>query len=417
VFWYWIFAGPALALAIRSLRGERARAAYIVRRLSESSSRTPPATVIVPVKGEDQDLRENLAALASLDYPDYELLIVARSAADIPPGVLPPRARIVLSHADDPSTGEKIGNLLAAVAVARQRSRIYAFADSDVCVTSRWLRALAAPLDEPGVGASTAYRWFLPPPQWGGPSPFVACPASEASLHKSERSEPHNPVSEASLPSLSSLASAPSSLLRSVWDAVTFGLMGPGDNRFAWGGSMAIRKRVFREIGVAEFWKGAVSDDFTLSAAVHAAGLTIAFAPAALAPCFDSIGPLALFAWMRRQATITRFHDHPLWLAGLVAHAVYCAGMAASFAAALAGSRVAAFVLVAQFLPGMFKGFRRASQARAALPEHAARFRRVLWAHVLLVPMATWMWLASLAASAHGDTILWRGRRYNLRER
>ena len=34
--------------------------------------------MIVPVKGQDEGLRENLAALAALDYPDYELIVVAR---------------------------------------------------------------------------------------------------------------------------------------------------------------------------------------------------------------------------------------------------------------------------------------------------------------------------------------------------
>jgi cellulose synthase/poly-beta-1,6-N-acetylglucosamine synthase-like glycosyltransferase len=368
-----MFAGPALALAVLSLRGERARAAYVARRLSQAAGDLPPASVIVPVKGEDEGLRENLAALASLDYPDYELLVVARSAADIPPGVLPRRARVALAHGEDSRTGEKVQNLAAAVRATRPQSRIFAFADSDARVTPRWLRALAAPLGEPGVGASTGYRWFTPEP---------------ATFR---------------------------SLVRGVWDAVTFGLLGPGDNRFAWGGSMAMRKETFFATRVLDYWKDAVSDDFKLSEAVHAAGLRIAFAPGALAPCFERIGPRRLFSWMRRQLTITRVHDRRLWLAGLAAHAVYCGGMAASLAACMAGSRLAAWALAAQLSPGMLKGWNRASQAKAALPEQAAWFRRHAWAHVLLVPLVTWIWLIALGASAFGNSIEWRGYRYKLK--
>ena len=109
-------------------------------------------------------LRENLAALASLDYPDYELIVVAHSAADIPGGVLPSKARIVLAHGNDPTTGEKVQNLQAAVRATRKRSQILAFADSDGRVSRHWLRALVAPLSEPNVGASTGYRWFAPEP-------------------------------------------------------------------------------------------------------------------------------------------------------------------------------------------------------------------------------------------------------------
>ena len=373
MLWYWLIVGPALLLAILSLRGERMRAAYVARRLAEVAEDLPPASVIVPVKGQDEGLRENLAALASLDYPDYELLIVARSAADIPPGVLPRRALVVLAHGEDPHTGEKVQNLVAAVRAVRQRSRILAFADSDVRVTRRWLRALAAPLAEPGVGATTGYRWFAPEP-----------------------------------PTFWSLA-------RSVWDAVAFGMMGPGDNRFAWGGSMAVRKDTFLDIDVLEYWKNAVNDDFTLSAAVHAAGLRIAFAPGALAPCFERIGARRLFSWMRRQLTFTRVHDRRLWLSGLVAHVFYCGGMAASIAASLAGSRLAPWALVAQLAPGMLKGLNRAARAKAALPEQEAWFRRHAWAHILLVPLVTWIWLIALIASAFGNTIEWRGYRYKLK--
>ena len=119
MFWYWFFVGPALLLAIFSLRGERQRAAYVARRLSETPSGLPPATVIVPVKGADDGLRENLAALAAQDYPDYELIVTARSAADIPPGVLPHNVHVVLAHGGDPSTGEKVQNLKVAVGAAR----------------------------------------------------------------------------------------------------------------------------------------------------------------------------------------------------------------------------------------------------------------------------------------------------------
>src|SRR3954470_1673631 len=162
MFWYWFFAAPAVLLALLSLRGDRTRAEYVARRLAAPDGPLPPATVIVPVKGQDEGLRENLAALAALDYPDYELIVAAHCAQDIPPGVLPAKAKVVLAHGDDPNTGEKVHNLQAAVRASARRSEILAFADSDGRPSSGWLRALIAPLDEPGVGASTGYRWFTP---------------------------------------------------------------------------------------------------------------------------------------------------------------------------------------------------------------------------------------------------------------
>ena len=373
MFWYWLFTGPALLLAFLSLRGERKRAAYVADRLSQPPAQLPPASVIVPVKGDDQGLRENLAALASLDYPDYELMVTARAAADIPPGVLPPRVKIVFARGTDPATSEKIQNLLAAVRAARKRSEIFAFADSDGQVPAGWLKALVAPLDEPGIGASTGFRWFtpVPPAFW--------------------------------------------TLLRSVWDAVCIGQLGPGDCPFVWGGAMALRKETFFEARVPDYWRNAVSDDYMLADAIHAAGLRIAYAPGALVPCFERLGARDLLHWIRRQLTITRVYRPRLWWMALLAHIFYCGGMTASVIASIRGSRLAEWALIAQLSPGMLKGLNRATLAKAALPQLDPWFRRHSWVHAIWVPLATWLWLLGLLASACGNTIEWRGCRYKLR--
>ena len=60
--------------------------------------------------------------------------------------------------------------------------------------------------------------------------------------------------------------------MRGVWDAVATSSLGPGDNRFAWGGATAIRKEIFFEARVPDYWQGALSDDYALGEAVHAAG-------------------------------------------------------------------------------------------------------------------------------------------------
>ncbi len=375
MLWCWLIAGSAVLLAVASLGGERRRAAYMKACLAERAGTLPPATVIVPVKGEDYGLRENLAALGSLDYPVYELLVCAQCAADIPGGVLPRRAKVVLVHGGSSKASEKVQNLAAGAFAARHISGVYAFADSDARVTAGWLRALAVPLGERGVGASTGYRWFMPEP---------------AGLW---------------------------SLLRAVWDGTSLGVLGRGDNPFAWGGSMAIRKDVFFDADVPEKWKTAISDDYALSDAVHRAGLRIAFAPGALAPSHERIAARRFFEWSRRQLLVTRVYRPKLWRAALAAHVLYCAGMAAAVAAWLHGSAAGGWLLAAQLLPGMWKGLGRARLARAALPAHAAWFRRWGWTHTLLVPVATWLWLAVLLFSAFGDSIEWRGRRYRLSRR
>ena len=365
-------------MALASLRGDRARAHYVKEALE---SEPPPeaieaATVIVPVKGHDEGLKENLAALAALDYPDYELIVVARAEGDVPEGAVPARARVVLAGEGDADTGEKINNLLAAVHAARAESRILAFADSDGKVQPGWLKALAGGLALEGVGAATGYRWHLP-----APPGFWA-------------------------------------LMRGVWNSVIAGNFGPGDNAFAWGGAMAIRRETFQRARVREFWRGAISDDFKLSEAVHRAGLKIVFAPGALVVSSDGTTAREFLSWIERQMIITRVYHPKLWWMALGGHIVYCGAMAASVWVAAAGQTlVGEYALVTLLGLGMLKGTNRASIAKAALPEYKTWFDRHGWVMTWWVPLGTWVWLYGLLASARTNVIQWRGNRYRITAR
>jgi cellulose synthase/poly-beta-1,6-N-acetylglucosamine synthase-like glycosyltransferase len=177
---------------------------------------------------------------------------------------------------------------------------------------------------------------------------------------------------------------------------------------------MAVRKEIFADARIGESWKNTVSDDYELAKAVHRAGLKIAYAPGALVPSYDRATARQCLSWMRRQLMLTRRYSPRLWWMAFAAHVFYCGGMAASVLAAARGSRLAEWALIAQLSPGMLKGLNRATLAKAALPECEAWFRRHQWVHAMWIPLATWLWLATLAASALGNTIEWRGRKYSL---
>ncbi len=375
---FWAFCGPALALALLSLWGERARVAYV--RAKQTDAFLPPATVIVPVKGQDEGLRQNLASLAAQDYPDYELIVAARRALDIPAGVLPARVKIVLADAEDALTGEKIQNLQAGVRAARKVSEVFAFADSDGLAPRGWLRALVAPLADTATGAATGYRWYARP------------------------------------------------VLRSVWNGAVAGTFGPRPCLFAWGGATAIRKETFFAAGVAEAWKNAISDDYRLSAAVRKAGLRIVFAPGAMVRCAGGATTREFFLWARRQLLLTRFYAPGVWRLALAIHVLYCAAMAAAAAAALLGHPRALCALAGIAVPGMLRAYTTArlygggesgtgpnsrGLRMAGLSPICPHGARPLL-NALLAPPGTWISLALFAASAFGDTVRWRGRGYVL---
>lgn len=364
----------AFGLALLLQGDERVRQEFYRRRLTEQPEKTPPVTVIVPVKGPEENLAGNLASLASQDYPDYELLVVAASKADIPEGVVPAKAKVVIAGAGDPKTGDKINNLLAAVKAARSQSQVLAFADSDGLVSKGWLKALVTPLEDADVGAVTGYRFHVP----AAPAGFWG-------------------------------------LLRSVWNGVVAGSMHQKDNSFCWGGATAITKQTFKKAKVEEHWRGAVSDDYKMAEAVHDAGLTIAFAPGALTADVTRTTSREFLEWATRQLIITRVYSPRLWWYGFGAHVLYCAAWPAAAYCAWQGVAWGPLALGGQLYLGMKKGAQRTRLIRAAMPDHDAWFKRYGWVHWALVPLGTWVWLYSFASSAMTTTIEWRGKQYKLK--
>jgi len=353
-------------MGLASLYTDIGRRRYIRKRLEEHvpDEICPPATVIVPVCGGDEFLAENLASLARQDYPDYELIVVARSESDLREECVPSRARVVFAGEGDSGTGQKINNLIAAVSAARVDSTLLAFADSDNQVAPHWLRSLAGPLREPGAGMTTGYRWHLP---------------QSAGFWSS---------------------------LRSVWNGVIAGTFSARSS-FAWGGAMALYRETFHRADVLRYWRGAVSDDFQISAAMRAAALHIVYVPGALVIDRSHTGPVEFLRWIERQMIITRIYQPRQWRLALVAHLFYCGAL-------VAGALYAPWLLALQLGLGFAKGAVRAQIARASLRWSTSWTIRHHLVHIFWTPLGTLTWLYSLLASARTNIINWRGVRYRL---
>ena len=101
-FLFWFFVIPATLATFWSIRTGRRYLEHVQSSLQDPpGSYHPPATLIVPVKGLEHDLSQNLLTLAEQDYPDYELIVVSRSESDLglrsAQTVLGERARVVIA--------------------------------------------------------------------------------------------------------------------------------------------------------------------------------------------------------------------------------------------------------------------------------------------------------------------------------
>jgi cellulose synthase/poly-beta-1,6-N-acetylglucosamine synthase-like glycosyltransferase len=276
--------------------------------------------------------------------------------------------------------GQKVHNLLAALDTLNsidRRVETLVFADSDMRPARNWLADLVAPLGDLQVGATTGYRWYLPSTE--GRNRFA-------------------------------------STLLSMWNASALALLGERSG-FAWGGSMAIRREYFEEIGVKERWRGALSDDYVLTTAVHEQGQRIKFVPQCLVASRAETPFNDLLEFTTRQMRITRVYSPRVWRLAFASHGLFnltfWGGALWLIVSSLTGTpnRSLAVLLACVFLFGAITGAMRAVVAARLL---AAGHGRKWWTYLLAGPIVSLIYLYNIIASARNTRIVWRGIVYDL---
>jgi cellulose synthase/poly-beta-1,6-N-acetylglucosamine synthase-like glycosyltransferase len=388
---FYFFAAIAIWLGLVSLRGGVRFVRYVQAELAkEYPEFTPFATVFVPCRGLDDGLKENINAIFAQDYPAFEIIFVSDRADDPALAIIEearrsfngesgPTMRFVVSGPATDS-GQKVHNLRVAVATADPQSKIFVFVDTDARPRADWLLTLIKPLQDPDLGATTGYRWFIPV-RGGVPS--------------------H---------------------LRSVWNAAIASALGEQpEKNFCWGGSTAIRRETFQNRKVVEYWRGTVSDDFALTRALHDADLPIKFVPQCLTASFEDCTLSDLIEFTNRQLKITRAYAAHLWkgvlMGSLVFVLVFFGGMALVAARAGLGLSFATplVLLLVIFALGSMKSHFRLRAVSQVIPDQRLRSAGTTLAHLMLWPLASVLYLFNALAAAVSRRITWRGITYELK--
>ena len=388
---YYFFAALLLLQALISLRGGTRYLRYFRRQLSAPVSDFAPfATVIIPCRGLDQNLHENLNALCRQNYPAFEIIFVVDSPDDPALKVIEgvralwlnassPLMRVIVSGKAIES-GQKVHNLIAAVREADERSEVFVFVDSDARPHDHWLRSLVAPLADEKTGAATGYRWFIP--------------SKNLASH-----------------------------LRAVWNASIASALGENSRgNFCWGGSTAIRRETFERLDMLERWLGTLSDDFAMTRALQDAHLPIHFVPRCLTASHEDCTWHELLEFTTRQLKITRVYAPRLWQIVLVSNflfvAVFYGGLALALSRFWRGSSFALplALVVAVFVLGSAKALLRLRAVALAFDgKHRIWRIGTLCSHLLLWPFASALFFFNALAAAHSRRINWRGIQYELK--
>jgi len=349
---------------------------------------TPAAAVICACKGQEPNLEENLMALTRFEYANYEIYFslatsldpALRSIERVKTSSERP-VHIVIAGPPENSS-EKVYNLRRAVEALPEKFEVMVFTDSDVRLPHGWLTKLIAPLQNPKIGATTAYRWLIPSGKFG--------------------------------------AGAFASALASAWNAAVATLLGRARDNFCWGGGTAIRRSTFNDAKVLEAWQGAASDDFAMTRALEAAGKPIVFCPECLAVTLHPWTGSELLEFTNRQVLITRVYSPRRWWIGAIAHLSY--SLTLIFAGVfilgtmIEGDPWVQLFLMAAAVPllATMKGAIRTIAVSEVLPEWKAQLHQWGWVWFALAPVVPFLFSWNFISSLLSRRIRWRGIRYEL---
>ncbi len=190
--------------------------------------------IILPCRGIDFEMEENLKSILNQDYENRQLVAVIDSEDDPVAEVLKNNGvSYIISNFDSKGSGK-----VKAIATALEKYRdfeAYVIADSDIRVEKSWLSKMIAPLYDEKYGISTTFPYFE---------------ARKGFWSK----------------------------FKTAWGFVGNGMMQSNLTVFGWGGSLAFRKDL---IGTEEmkYFSNHVSDDMAITDICHQKNLKIAYVP------------------------------------------------------------------------------------------------------------------------------------------
>ena len=110
----------------------------------------PRASVVVCTRDRSHALRRCLRALAELDYPNYEVVVIDNASVGTETAEVVAATPFRYVREDRPGL-----NWARNRAIAESRSEIIAYVDDDAVVDPNWLAAIVAAFEDPAVSAVT----------------------------------------------------------------------------------------------------------------------------------------------------------------------------------------------------------------------------------------------------------------------
>lgn len=364
----WVRGACALAAAVGV--AYLALASFLILRFQPirhgHPARLPSASILVPLCGEESELRERLSALCRQAYGGaLQLVCGVCDAADPAIAVVKsvaaesPDIRIDLKVDGRQHGGNrKISNLINMAPLAK--ADLLAIIDSDILVGPNHITDLAGELERPGVGAVTCL---------------------------------YHGVGGAGLWSSLAALSINADFLPSVIVALTFGAARP-----CFGSTIALRRRTLEAIGGLRAFADCLHDDYAIGERIREEGYAIAIPGFSVAHVCHERTARALLQNQIRSARTIRMINPRGYAGSIIAHPAAFA-IPATLLGAAHGVPLLLLALAGRLVLCL-------SVERAfSLP------RQTYW----LLPVYDLLFVFVYAASFFSAGISWRGERYRLK--
>jgi GT2 family glycosyltransferase len=200
--------------------------------------------------------------------------------------------------------------------------------------------------------------------------------------------------------------------MRSAWNATGAGFLGPHANNFVWGGSMAIRRDVFRDAGIGDLWDRALSDDYALAYGIRRHGLDIVYVPACLVPAYEGCDWRGLVEFTTRQIRITRVYAPRIWRIGIVTYTLFNLTFFWTSVAILTGRWGLILPWVIIYGLTVARSELRLRSVRHVIDDPSVEARR--WFYRLSTPLVTLLYELNFALSIVSRRITWKNVVYTM---
>lgn len=340
------------------------------REKKKSFSYSPSVSIIVPSRGKEENLEQNVKALLDQNYAGKkEYIFVVDSKKDYAYNIIKKavkgkrNVRLMMAKLRDGCSGK---NAALLTGVAKAKNDVLVFADTDAKPDKKWLHHLVSWLEK--TDATTGFRFY----------------------------DPQNGFF---------------SYLRSAWNNIGLRMI-LGIHTFTWGGSMAVRRDLFCKLGVDKAWARSLSDDATLTHALRKAKKKIEFVPHCILFNRSETEWKDVKEFTNRQVIFAKTYFPQIHIAGILVIGGKSLLMLLGFVSLILGHILPA-VLLLSLIPLelikeliAFRGYKKSMGISGNIIKY-----------MLAGFASTWLMTYNVLHAIGKTKVEWRGRTYRIRGR